>query len=541
MSLEKTYRILQRSNQDEVANVLGLGVNLGDSATRDVCIETLADRDDDASHRILSRSWSRHRDAIIGRLKARKDVRTPWFDSIIESIQNPELSGLDLATAAEIAAELDLSDALPHLVELANHHDQRETREVILESVLSLSQNWGSLARNQYAGTKPSPTLERERLRMMEQFQSIYQNYQRHRCEKLIDAMLTLATWNDPALQSILKQDTPSRKVLLRRMRSSQIRGVVILLAGYLRRRSIPEPVIGVMWQRDDVVFREFLLRAVSASPNGTIIQHLQEFGLPDCLRGGTQLVEQIDRAHDASLAQAYSAAMGQNPETLLVILELIERQTTNMEASNAHSNEQVFASFAQSLHRCERPSLEFWLHAMNSPLMDGDLDAPHNWLDPQSDLAARICRGLVALSQKIESPLAQVATELLSELNIQQVLPLFRKLSPIQRLRLGRILIQIDGQTIEVVQDGLRHAVMQRRLESIEFAKTLGLVDLMVEPLAAIARGDHQIVRMAATGALADAHSEASADLLRELSRSEQPSLSDAAREALQTRGLTR
>lgn len=540
MSPEKTYQILRRTEQGEAVDVLSFGIESGDVATRDRCIETLAYRKDAASHRVLLRLWPEHREAIIVQLGTQSSDRVPWFGSVIERLDDPITSDPDLRVASEIVSNFHLTGALPRLIDLARNHKNRETREAVLEAVVSLSQHWGTLARNNYAGMNPTPSLERERLSVMDRFHATAREFQNHRCEKFIDAMLLLATWNDSALQSIIKEDTPYRKVVLRRMRSSKLRGAVILLAGFLRRRTIPESVIGVMWQRSDVVFREFLLRAISATPDGTIIQHLQEYGLPECLRGGTELVHQIDPAHDASLAQAYSAAMGRNPETLLVILELIERQMTMGASSHTPPNARTHVAFAQSLHRCERPSMEFWLHAMRSPVMDGELDAPPDLLDPQSDLAARICSRLVALVLQDDSPLGQVAAELLSELSIQQALPQFRKLSLVQRLRLGRTLIQIDGQTIEVIQDGLRHAVMQRRLEAIEFAKTLGLIDLMVEPLAMIARGDHQIVRMAATEALADAQGEASAALLLELCNSEQPSLCDAARDALQMRGFT-
>ncbi|TWU02077.1 hypothetical protein Pla100_18170 [Neorhodopirellula pilleata] len=539
MSLETTYLILRRSKQSEAADALSVGVSSGDATTRERCIETLAYRCDSASHRVLTRSWSQYSEAIIARLETQSHDDAAWFGSVISLLKDPTTSASDLCSACDIASRFHLTKALPRLIELARNHDAREVREAMLDGVVSLSYHWGKLARNQYAGMKPSPTLERERVGVMEQFDSTARDYQSHRSDKFIDAMLMLATWNDPVLLSICNEDTPSRQIILRRMRSSKVRGIVVLLAGYLRRKTIPESVVGVIWQRADAVFREYLLRAVSVTPSATILHHFQEFGLPECLRGGVELAEQIDRAHDASLAQAYSAAMAQNPETLLVILELIDRQWKHAAASRQCPNEQTIAAFAQSLHRCQRPSMDFWLQAMNSPLMDGDVDAPQDSLDSQSDRAARICRLLIDLSLQEDSPLAQVASDLLSELTIQQALPHFCKSSPIQRVRLGRTLIQIDGQTIAVIQDGLRHAVMQRRLEAIDFAKTLGLVDLMFEPLSTIARGDHQIVRMAATEALADAQGEASADLLRELCNAEQPSLRDAAREALQARGL--
>lgn len=581
MSLDKTFQILLQSKRTDAPQVLANGVLRGDAGTRDRCIETLAHRDDPRSHEALTRLWSDFREHIIAKLDSCETHSVAYFSSIVEQLQDPNTTDELVGVHRDIAATFHLTDALPRLIDIAWKHQSRELRESTLNAVIAICQQWGNQARRNYAGLRPSPTLERSRLAAMTQLHAAAQDFQSHRCESLLDAFLLLSNWNDPTLQAVFKQDNPCRKLIVRRLRSSGNLGIMELLAGYFRRRSIPDSVIGTVLQRSDAAYREVLLRAISPKPSNTIVNNLNEFGLPDCLRGGVELLRELGTDRDAAIAHVYSSAMNQNPETLLVLLEIVERHSPDQQnkdpenknpdsrsgpvssnppnprktdkeslASAKARRDRTLEAATTAFSRIAPPSIQFWLHAMNSPIMDGDVveseikqleqdndDQPA--IDPQSETAAVICTGLVDLAVGEDCPLARHAADLLTELSIHRTLPLFASLSDAQRLRLGRVLMQIDTSTIDVIRDGLRHAVMQRRLEAIEFAQTLGLVDLMLEPFTTIAKTDHQTVRLATAAALGYARSEESADLLRLLSTSQQPSLRDTALASLNMRGI--
>jgi HEAT repeat protein len=230
---------------------------------------------------------------------------------------------------------------------------------------------------------------------------------------------------------------------------------------------------------------------------------------------------------------------MQHDPETIATLLEILQRHT-----GETSTDEQTRAAIAISLARCDVPEVNYWLLAFQSQRMDQWLSdettiTPNN--NPSlEDRAAEVCMRLVQSVQSPDANIAKLSLRLLRELNINNTLTLFPELSSDQRLRIGRVLMQIDPETLDTVRDGLRHAVMRRRLEAIEFAQTLGLVDLMIEPFTVIVKNDHQSVRLAAASAMGAAVSDASAELLRELSASPHGSLRETAIEALHRRGIT-
>ena len=77
---------------------------------------------------------------------------------------------------------------------------------------------------------------------------------------------------------------------------------------------------------------------------------------------------------------------------------------------------------------------------------------------------------------------------------------------------------MKIDPDAIDRVRDSLRHPVLTKRLEAIAMAGAMGVVDLLYDSFAHIAREDHQEARMRAAEALSAATSEDTLRLLGEM-----------------------
>lgn len=532
MSLEKTYQTLVTTQRSDATDVLVRGVRLGDVDTQIQCIKSLARRTDQRSHDALIGLWNDHAVRIESALDG---LVTDVFDTVTARLAEVGVDDEGASELVEMSVRFRINTALAPLIELSLNHSDVSFREICLDAVLRLSQYWGHQARRDYPHLRQTPTLERARLDITARLLDIANDFLAHRCEGLLDALLTLSTWSDAAIRAVLQTDTPCRAIILRRIRHSRHSSVLELLAGFITRRSIPAEVLPIMLQRHDDSYRELLLEAISSSPSPTTVNNLKEFGLPDCLRGGVSMLRVLGRDRDAAVAHAYTAAMQSNPETIAVLLEILDRQSERSEAGCEWHD-----SIAVSMGRCDRPSMEFWLRGLRSSIMDDPDQATFEDNMSMDDLAALICTRLIALSQNDDSGMAGRANDLLETLTIQNALPAFAKLSVEQRLRLGRALMQVDSTTLDVVGDGLRHAVMQKRLEAIAFAQTLGLVDLMVEPIAKIAREDHQTARLAATAALGTAHGASANEILQELANCQLGSVRDVAEECLQSRQPT-
>ncbi len=550
MSLEITYRILTKSTRPEAIEILARGIASGDAETINQCCRVLAMRDCRRSHELLIASWPHHSDAIMAAIQGCEsgfcETVTELLGNELAMDQQPtsdgELSAAGqqrLRTLTSITTVLSIRTAMPAMISAAWKHRSHVVRQCYVDAVVSLCQVWGKQARRHYAGVRPDSTTERLRGEVSSQLFETVKNFQTHRCEDLIDAFLFLSSWDDPALRSSFDDDHPCRTLMIRRLRSSHHHSVLELLAGYIRRRSIPSSVLALMMQRTDAMYCETLLHTISPEPTTATFGNLKEYGLPDCLRGGVALLQTIGSDRDAALAHAYANAMQHDPETIAVLLEILQRHSGETSA-----DVQTRAAVAISLARCDIPDVNYWLLAFESQRIDEWLSddtaiTPSNSRSLE-DRAAEVCMRLVQSVHSPDANIAKLSLRLLRELNINNTLTLFPELSSDQRLRIGRVLMQIDPETLDTVRDGLRHAVMRRRLEAIEFAQTLGLVDLMIEPFTVIVKNDHQSVRLAAAAAMGAAVSEASAELLRELSASPHGSLRETAIEALHRRGIT-
>ncbi|WP_404305994.1 hypothetical protein [Neorhodopirellula lusitana] len=589
MSLETTYKILSATTQSEAVGVLARGAASGVLEVQSRCYRTLVYRRDIASHEAVLARWpgdqkliadaidqgdggprlnsSTRADSpaadsqptdlpsegngkeVSDRSGQTRSLDCPFLKSVMQWLDGPDCDEKTLHKTIEIVSLFQMRDALPRLISLATSHASHLVREASVEVVLSMAQIWGRQARRNYAGLRPSPDMERKRIAVTTMLLNTLVQFQSHRQEGLLDSFLVLVTWNDPCLQSTLGQDTPCRTLILRRLRNSRRQNVMELLAGYFRRRTIPDCVLSLLLQRKDATYRESLLQSISATPTAATLANLKEYGLPDCLRGGVAMLRDLGIDRDAAVAHAYSTAMQQDPETIAVLLEIVDRHRDRIANAKAESKakggsgkvaDEVIDSVAISLSRCECPNMDFWLDAFASGIMDGNIFSELEHEDSHSDRAAKICLRLIELSQNDFPAFAKAGTRLLSELTIQKAISAFPKLSEDKKMRLGRALMQVDSSTLEVVKDGLRHAVMQRRLEAIEFTQTLGLVDLMIEPLAVIARTDHQTARLVAVRALGTSQGEASSELLKELADSHQGSLRDAAVVSMKERGMS-
>lgn len=533
MSIETSYQILANSNSPDAADVLATGIDRGDPETKARCIVASAGLRDSASHEKLIDGWDRFRDSIPSAFPTHSHPNpAPYiFNTVVSHLNNATHPERYLSNAIEMAVAFGILRATPGLIQLAIIHPSRSIRRLSLKAVNEMSLRWGHEARGKHNPNRSFSTLDRQRFEVARQLLEVVCERSQNSQEEFLDAFIAISRWDDPTLKLALKDGSRCQTILLQRMHDSSNRGVMDLLVGFLSRRAIPESIIGVAWKRVDQAFRDCLLGSIVPRQSPYTIKYFREHGLPDCLRGGLSLLRDVSPDHDVAIAHVYSSATRPNPETLLLLTEIVQRHSPG--GNDLHD------SVAICMSRCIRPDFQYWIGALDSPLLE-QVDSPNDLLAlSPNDSAAIVCRRLIAILQSSHAGLAKQAGSLLAELNIQNALPRFQNLSRDQQRRLGQTLLKVDESTLTVVRDRLRHAVMNSRLDAIAFAQTVGLVDSFIQPLTQMARHDFQAVRLAATKAFGHASGKASGDLLKEFSSSSQGSIRDAATASLQMRGL--
>ena len=536
-SLDVTFDILTTHSSPSAGEVLQFGATSDDQSTRQNCLRAMAHRKDVKSLNWLINRFEKYHDDLLSALTTKSGeldagyLGTAVTKQLAKDGWNQAI-GLRLIDLVDC---LNQTASLARLIDLAQNHEDSLIRAASGEVTLALASPLSKAVRHRGDGERINPELERFRQSIAELLGEAVERYNTHRNTDLLDAFLVISDWNDVLFQRLLSDESPTQETLLRRMRTSEHQSVLQLLAGFIRRRKIPGPVIGLLLRRHDAKFCETLLETIGDNPTPVTAINLREYGLPDCLRGGESFMRSLGSDRDGAMCNAYSIAMPHEPESIHLVIAMLER-----------GGPSAIRTAELCLKRIEAPELADWISVLQDSLekqvaLDAEKDGSgttEQTLD--CDRTIRLLDELIALSDSESKPLAAAAQSLLAHLNTAEVLPIFGELSPEVGKQLGRILMQTDSGTLDMVRQGLRHAVMQNRLDAIAFAESLGLIDLMIDPLRQIAKTDHQLAKLRTAQALAHGTGSQSEAVLRDLCSLPDGSLRDAAVVSMAERGLT-
>ena len=179
---------------------------------------------------------------------------------------------------------LNQTASLARLIDLAQNHEDSLIRAASGEVTLALASPLSKAVRHRGDGERINPESERFRQSIAELLGEAVERYNTHRNTDLLDAFLVISDWNDALFQRLLSDESPTQETLLRRMRTSEHQSVLQLLAGFIRRRKIPGPVIGLLLRRHDAKFCETLLETIGDNPTPVTAINLREYGLTSCV-----------------------------------------------------------------------------------------------------------------------------------------------------------------------------------------------------------------------------------------------------------------
>ncbi len=434
------------------------------------------------------------------------------FADVIE--QHIQSGDEGASRAIDAADQLELTNSLLPLITLAESSGSQQIKRKASEVVLRLVHPLGKRARqNRDQPTVRGPVLAR--------LVDSVQCFPMHHNERLIEAFLEISAWPDGDLRLLLEKPSPARDLICKQLEHTTETGAIELLAGFVRRRELPACIVQVIGARSDRPFRDALLNHIGQDLTGTVQKNLQAIGLPTSCKGGEVVVDDVDPEQLPALIHLYVSACPDVIETLQVVAAAAER-----------GGDKCMAAATIGLAHCQTPDASFWMQAA-IPVADGNPDAI------AGNENARLLNRLIKLLQQNDGALVRSVRQILSPLQVENIIGRLESLRPRSRRRLGKVVMMIDADAITRVRDALRHPVLRDRLNAIAMTEALGCVDLLAESLAHIAREDHQDARIRAAEVMGAATDDATLQLLEEMTRLPECGVRDAAVVAIQKRQL--
>lgn len=503
-SIELTFEILANSRNEAAIDVLVMGLDDADSQIRQRSIDALMSRSDPRSVVSTLAHWEKLDPKNVASLQKRKSQLLPTIMSVLRGEKRDTGEASDegdaqpaeavrLENAIDAAKSLHLSVALPELILLAESHASRGIRSLATDATLTLATPLGHDARAE----RDQPTVRGPALaRLVDSIR----RFSMHRNDSMVEAFLLISTWGDGDLRAIIQENGPTMELVGKCLSQSTQPGVLDLLAGFVRRRNLAPRLMEIIQTRQDVAFRDALLRKIGTEASGTVSRNLRDMGMPKSCHGGDELVSDLDPSLRAALVHLYTAANENTIETMNLITSVVRLGGPG-----------AIGAAAIGLAHCEAPDADFWLRAAVA-VADGDQRAI------AADENATLLSNLIDLLDHEEPGLVRSVRRVLSALHAETMLKKFHSLRPRSRRRLGKIVMMIDSGAIDRVRDALRHPVLAQRLEAIATADALCVVDLLSDSFTHISREDHQEARMRAADAMAGATGEQTFKLLQEM-----------------------
>ncbi|MEM1225588.1 MAG: hypothetical protein AAGJ40_07815 [Planctomycetota bacterium] len=536
-SSPSTFDILAQSENPAVASVLKRACEQSDA--RKHAIVSLSRSELSACHDALIDLWADHADEMQPLLEteARASAAVPaWQHTLAKSLADRSMPARESALA--MRHRIDMSSRLPSiatldvLLELTCHHADASVCDAAGDALANLCESLGDPIQQQSSDLHVRLQHERTRKQCV---QSIHQmlvsqtSGPRVASDDLLDAWLSLASWEDRLLRNALEDDSPLQRRLLKRLERSGRPSVIQLAAGSMNQRDLPVAVLRTVLLRSDAEFRNAVLDTISANPKRQLIANLSECDLPDCLRGGRDLMRRLPARHDAALCHAYSVARPQDIETLAMIV-----------ATRIRTN-RIDEALIECLRRCNPLEMDVCVEAATTadgrPNLEDLMDPSKTGPKGTSQRDQCTLNGLIDMACGDDARLRSAADRVLGSFTVSETLVCFPALSETKRMRLGRVLSGRDPSVLDSIRDELRHPVLQRRLNAILFAEALAIVDDLIEPLKQIAGDDHQEAKIQVAEALGTSQSDEAFELLQVLTGSMLGSLRDAAQASLRRR----
>ena len=293
-ALALTYETLATTRNEAAIDVLLSLLGRPNDPNRKSAINALLRRTEPRAPESLLASWETLAPEDIYLMRASKK----WFkESIATALEG---KGDSLARAIQAASDLRLVDVVPKLILLAESHGVAEVRQAAGDAVQTLVAPLGDEARNDRGqAAVRGPIIAR--------LVDSVRRFAMHRNEQMVESFLMTSAWSDPDLRQILSEPSTIRELIAKQLAQSTQPGVLDLLAGYIRRKNMPDWLASITTGRQDVAFRDALLRRIGSEPTATSLKNLQAIGMPQSCAGDEAARSRVSRTNYVARSRTFT------------------------------------------------------------------------------------------------------------------------------------------------------------------------------------------------------------------------------------------
>lgn len=502
--LQRSLRLLATTPNGAATGVLVRGLESDESATRVGAGRALAAREDRESHTELLRKLPGCR-GDVRRAIAVDKVIARLRPAAVDAITGDDQDLCQQATRYAVEAEDHL--LLPSIVNAAT--DPTHPLGMALASAsLRLAQ---SLSRVVEARAEGRDTGRRDpafaRRGALESLGRAVDRFREHQRLELLDAFLTLTTYNNPTLKKLLYDPThAAHGPLLESLMTCTGFGAMDVLISTLEDTDASQQMLEMAARRGDRPYVGRLLRRFGERPGVRVTQNarrLSGFGwaAPD----RQQRLLAMPGPEQAAAMRLFVAADTTADERLGLASVLLNR-----------GRDEGRAAACEALRRLKSPEVVALLKLAIEDRCPEVVAAAATQLRKHE-----FPNALTELVMRLDHPAKVVvaaAQRALGEFSLDMYRKAYARLTHEQRVVAGRLVGKADPEAADEIARDLRSGAVGRRLEALRLIGELAIVDRLVEPVVKLTKDRDNGVRAEAARVLGGCDDPAVVDVLTEL-----------------------
>ncbi|MDB4331742.1 hypothetical protein OAA27_01595 [bacterium] len=460
LGIERTLEVLAESENPQASNLLLTLAKSENEKERDVAIHCLSRRSDQRASENLLEIWDKLTKSQIDDIK----VDTKRIESVLRAILSRPSKNWRQAVKA--SHDLNLVSLIPTLIEFAER-TQHPHCEAVIETLRTLvTKHRDQVAFEDKFHRKLNPVAAK----LLESIQ----RYPKHQNLQLIELYLVSVSNEDAELARIIRHQTVEAKLILEMIGKSDHPIAIEALASFLRIEDLPQTVLKLISNREDIAFRNQLLRIIGHAPTRGVALNLEKLDLPKCCLEKADTLLAIPSKHRKAFAIIHLTCNSQKGEVLDLLCELAE-------SDSPQSRDVAGWGFK----RCQLPTPDQLARTACSVPSE-------QWTDKAESLSTKTLERLIKQRRSDHSSIATGVQRVLGSLHCDALLANFQQRPPHEQNQLGQMVRRIDTNIEAVLRGALRHPVLSNRLDAIAMTGAAGLATHFHVELADILRNDN-------------------------------------------------
>jgi HEAT repeat protein len=512
--LQKTLEFLRRTKNDAALDVLVPALHSASTAVQEGALAALLDRGSLAVQRDLLRRFPELGERWIAVVESKRGCLSQALrDAVLSTDARLCRHACDAIVRLR---EYDLAPAIVTALE-----GKPEWAGVLARTILQLANRLHEEGRQR---NRPRPDLHIHRRGLVQCLEPAAQHYPLHRRSELVEAFLTVAGRDHPALKQMLSEvDHPCHAIVVDVLFESHSVGVMKLLLDFLEEPEPTIPALNILGRRCDLPFLDLLLARLSQGLSMLAALNLKRVETIPWADPQQGTLAALDDPRQQGAVELLMAS-GVKRITVFRTLTWLVKEGS---AGGRRAAVSALAEFATA------EAANLVVASLNDP-------DPHVQATALRQLRPRGIPG--ALGQLVaaaDSPFAAIraaAYEGLTEFRIKRYLLSFDTMADDVRRTTGALVRKIDPAALPMLREELTCDIEARRLRAVRAAQAMNATRDVEAALIERLLDENHLIRVEAAAALSQNDSPGAQAALRDALRDKSQLVREAARESLDT-----